>query len=125
MIVLNWASKCDELRETSAFCEQPCEIDAPTHKRNGGRHCCQPPLRRAKDLPVFVTWLIEPFQAYPPVLDPGSPAQASLSILLSLLRGARLVYWTTWPESSLVLRRVVPGFFQNHGSRGTLVSSKA
>jgi len=21
--------------------------------RNGGRHCCQPPLRRAKDLPVF------------------------------------------------------------------------
>src|SRR5207248_9636663 len=22
----------------------------------GGRHCCQPPLRRAKDLPVFVTW---------------------------------------------------------------------
>ena len=30
-------------------------------KRNGGRHCCQPPLRRAKDLPVFVTWLIEAF----------------------------------------------------------------
>ena len=29
--------------------------------RNGGRHCCQPPLRRAKDLPVFVTWLIEAF----------------------------------------------------------------
>src|SRR5439155_4368158 len=27
-----------------------------TAKRNGGRHCCQPPLRRAKDLPVFVTW---------------------------------------------------------------------
>src|SRR6185369_8182183 len=24
-------------------------------QRNGGRHCCQPPLRRAKDLPVFVT----------------------------------------------------------------------
>src|SRR4051812_41045863 len=29
-------------------------------QRNGGRHCCQPPLRRAKDMPVFVTWLIEP-----------------------------------------------------------------
>ncbi len=29
--------------------------------RNGGRHCCQPPLRRAKDLPVFVTWWIKPF----------------------------------------------------------------
>src|SRR4051812_24758889 len=27
---------------------------------NGGRHCCQPPLRRAKDMPVFATWLIEP-----------------------------------------------------------------
>jgi hypothetical protein len=25
-------------------------------KRNGGRHRCQPPLRRAKDMPVFVTW---------------------------------------------------------------------
>ena len=34
---------------------------APCPKRNGGRHCCQPPLRRAKDMPVFVTWLIEPF----------------------------------------------------------------
>jgi hypothetical protein len=31
------------------------------HKRNGGRHCCQPPLRRAKDLPVFVTWWIKAF----------------------------------------------------------------
>ena len=30
-------------------------------KGNGGRHCCQPPLRRAKDMPVFVTWLIEAF----------------------------------------------------------------
>lgn len=29
-------------------------------KRNGGRHCCQPPLRRAKDMPVFVTWSMEP-----------------------------------------------------------------
>jgi hypothetical protein len=27
--------------------------------RNGGRHCCQPPLRRAKDLPVFVTLLVK------------------------------------------------------------------
>src|SRR5438105_7231209 len=35
--------------------------DRPCPKRNGGRHCCQPPLRRAKDLPVFVTWSIEPY----------------------------------------------------------------
>ncbi len=26
----------------------------PAPNRNGGRHCCQPPLRRAKDLPVFM-----------------------------------------------------------------------
>jgi len=37
------------------------EMGAGIAARNGGRHCCQPPLRRAKDLPVFVTWLIVPF----------------------------------------------------------------
>jgi len=30
-------------------------LSSAVAKRNGGRHCCQPPLRRAKDLPVFVT----------------------------------------------------------------------
>src|SRR5205085_13960 len=48
-------------------------------KGNGGRHRCQPPLRRAKDLPVFVTWSENP-KASQPALDPGSPAQASLPI---------------------------------------------
>jgi len=43
--------------------------------RNGGRHCCQPPLRRAKDMPVFVTW--SKTRRPRPALDPGSPAQAS------------------------------------------------
>ena len=47
-------------------------------KGNGGRHCCQPPLRRAKDLPVFVTW--SRTRRLRPALDPGSPAQASLPI---------------------------------------------
>ena len=28
--------------------------------RNGARHCCQAPLRRAKDLPVFVTLISQP-----------------------------------------------------------------
>ena len=46
--------------------------------RNGGRHCCQPPLRRAKDLPVFVTWIA----CAPPSFDPGSPAQASLPVMV-------------------------------------------
>jgi hypothetical protein len=49
-------------------------------KRNGGRHRCQPPLRRAKDMPVFATWSALTFRPSRPALDPGSPAQASLSI---------------------------------------------
>ena len=50
-------------------------------KRNGGRHCCQPPLRRAKDLPVFASLGPAPEnRLVTPLLDPGSPAQASLSI---------------------------------------------
>jgi hypothetical protein len=52
----------------------PTENASP--KRNGGRHCCQPPLRRAKDMPVFATRSAEAS----PSLDPGSPAQASLPI---------------------------------------------
>jgi hypothetical protein len=48
--------------------------------RNGARHCCQAPLRRAKDLPVFVTLISRTRRSQKPVLDPGAPAQASLSI---------------------------------------------
>ena len=56
---------------------------------NGGRHCCQPPLRRAKDLPVFVTW--SKTRRPRPALDPGSPAQASLPILQLPLSKSRSV----------------------------------
>ena len=52
-------------------------VSAFSQTRNGGRHCCQPPLRRAKDLPVFVTWLA----CAPPSFDPSSPAQASLPVM--------------------------------------------
>ena len=45
---------------------------------NGGWHCCQPPLRRAKDMPVFVTLVPPGRSPLVPVFDPGSPAQASL-----------------------------------------------
>lgn len=31
-----------------------------TANRNGARHCCQAPLRRAKDLPVFATLISQP-----------------------------------------------------------------
>jgi hypothetical protein len=37
---------------------QEWENSAPNG--NGARHCCQAPLRRAKDLPVFVTLIVEP-----------------------------------------------------------------
>lgn len=50
--------------------------DAPN--RNGARHCCQAPLRRALDLPVFVTLIDQARKPLQPVLDPGAPAQASL-----------------------------------------------
>ena len=43
--------------------------------RNGGRHCCQPPLRRAKDLPVSC-----PKSQGTYFKSPSSPAQASLPI---------------------------------------------
>ena len=76
------------------------------HKRNGGRHCCQPPLRRAKDLPVFVTW------SKPEGPDPLSILAHQLRRRFrsdrSLFRGARPAYPTTWPEGSLVFRPVRP-----------------
>ena len=72
-------------------------------KGNGGRHCCQPPLRRAKDLPVFVTWFQNP-KAPKPALDPGSPAQASLPIKSLPREESRSTYLTARPEGSLVFR---------------------
>ncbi len=42
--------------------------------RNGGRHCCQPPLRRARICRCSSFGSAEAS----PSLDPGSPAQASL-----------------------------------------------
>jgi hypothetical protein len=78
--------------------------DAP--KGNGGRHCCQPPLRRAKDMPVFVTW------SKPEGPDPLSILAHQLRRRFlsnsSPLRGARPVYQTARPEGSLVLRPVRP-----------------
>ena len=72
------AGKCDGGRGRAANSALGSTREAQAQKGNGGRHCCQPPLRRAKDLPVFVTW---PKTRRPrPALDPGSPAQASLPI---------------------------------------------
>jgi hypothetical protein len=79
------------------------------HKRNGGRHCCQPPLRRAKDLPVFVTWSIEPKRPIHPLSILAHQLRRRFPSCNSLLRGARLIYLTTWPEGSLVFRLARPG----------------
>ena len=87
------------------------EVGARSAHRNGGRHCCQPPLRRAKDMPVFVTWSPE---------NPKAPKNP-LSILthqlrrrfrsgISLFREAWLIYCTAPPEGSLVLQPAWPGW---------------
>ncbi len=65
----------------------------PAPNRNGGRHCCQPPLRRAKDLPVFVTWPRGgPFSILAHQLRRRLPSNCSL------LRGARPIYSNGNPE---------------------------
>ena len=58
---------------------------------------------------MFVTWSIKP-EGPRPALDPGSPAQASLPINRSLVRGARLIYLTAPPEGSLVVRPARPAW---------------
>src|SRR4051812_20085274 len=75
-----------------------------SRNRNGGRHCCQPPLRRAKDLPVFVTWKIKPC---------GLPTRSRSWLTSSgvasdrttpSLRRSPMAYLTAPPEGSLVFR---------------------
>lgn len=64
-------------------------------KRNGGRHRCQPPLRRAKDLPKLT------FRSQGnPTMNFSSPAQASLPISNSLRRGAGPLCRVAAPEGS-------------------------
>jgi hypothetical protein len=55
--------RCDDPRLFSAVAQarRKGSSTSLSQTRNGGRHRCQPPLRRAKDLPVFVTWWIKPF----------------------------------------------------------------
>ena len=78
-------------------------------KRNGGRHCCQPPLRRAKDLPVFVTWSSEnPKAPMNPLSILAHQLRRRFPTCRSLLRGARPFYLTAPPEGSLVFRPVRP-----------------
>ena len=63
--------RVEEVRKESGARRQ-C---APLPKRNGGWHRCQPPLRRAKDLPVSWARSQGTYSR-----SPGSPAQASLPI---------------------------------------------
>ena len=72
-------SRCRDLDRAQQPAPEPSLLP---RNRNGGRHCCQPPLRRAKVVPVFVTR----DACTPPSLDPGSPAQASRSDQSSVRR---------------------------------------
>lgn len=85
--------------------------------RNGGRHCCQPPLRRAKDLPVFATWLIRPFGQTNPLSILAHQLRRRLPPDRSLLRGARSTYLTARPEGSLVFRSFRPGVWNRSPSK--------
>ena len=81
---------------------------------NGGRHCCQPPLRRAKDMPVFV----RPGPRSPKGLVPrfsilAHQLRRRFRSGIPLFREARLTYPTTWPESSLVVQSAGPGKDRN------------
>jgi len=70
-----------------------------TPNRNGGRHCCQPPLRRAKDLPVSKTRSEEHvIQALTHQLRRRFPSNHSL------VRGASIFYSTALPEGSLIFQ---------------------
>jgi hypothetical protein len=88
----------------------PALLPAPTSPPpRGPRPHCQPPLRRAKDLPVFVTWSIEPKRPIHPLSILAHQLRRRFPSCNSLLRGARLIYLTTWPEGSLVFRLARPG----------------
>ena len=80
--------------------------------RNGGRHCCQPPLRRAKDLPVFDLPWSRPVNGLRPRFSIlAHQLRRRFSPNSSLLRGARSTYSTARPEGSLVVRPIRPGIW--------------
>src|SRR5438105_4953235 len=74
-------------------------------QRNGGRHCCQPPLRRAKDLPVFATWSTLTFR---PSLTRSRSWLTSSGVAFHQTAPSEEepdLYLTAPPEGSLVFRR--------------------
>ena len=77
---LGWTGPAAELRLRSCPERKRGEAmsDASAPNGNGDRHCCQSPLRRAKDMPVFVTLDPPSRSSLVPVFDPCAPAQASL-----------------------------------------------
>ena len=89
----------------------------PAHNRNGGRHCCQPPLRRAKDLPVFVNLVRSRKRSVTPLSILAHQLRRRFPPSRSLLRGARLIYSTARPEGSLVFRPFRPGFWNRSPSK--------
>ncbi len=73
MLAVEIAAKKVALRPPAGRVAQATAAAATQPTRNGGRHRCQPPLRRALDLPVFP----EQTRKRARHQDPGAPAQAS------------------------------------------------
>lgn len=91
---------------TQVLCSESAKRVCP--KRNGGRHCCQPPLRRAKDLPVFLGLVDRTLRPTFPLSILAHQLRRRFRSNRSLLRGARLNYSTALPEGSLVFRPARP-----------------
>ena len=84
------------------------------HKRNGGRHRCQPPLRRAKDLPVFVRHF-----AFPKVGSHGNRSWLTSSGVASHLTAPSEE--EPWPPGPVRHRKRLAAFPSSPAKVGTEV----
>ena len=112
-VALRLRSTDDGLCEPRNWAAAPTGLPPPLGRvsqapnSNGGRHCCQPPLRRAKDMPVFATWS-KTREGPDPLSILAHQLRRRLPSNSSLARGARPIYQTARPEGSLVFRPFRP-----------------
>ena len=77
---------------------------AAVPNRNGGRHCCQPPLRRAKDMPVFGLPGPAPRKVWHPASRSWLTSSGVAFHRTALSEEKPDFYSTALPEGSLVFR---------------------
>ena len=100
------------------------EAELRSANRNGGRHCCQPPLRRAKDMPVFVSLDLAPRKGWGPASRSWRTSSGVASHLTAPSGGgARPLYQTARPEGSLVFRAARPAKGQTVQCSAALLGS--